>query len=101
MDTLKRKLLIVCNNDNYVGLLSIGDIQRVVINNHSFTDAISSIMRNDYIVSHPDESIDEVKQRMLQLRTEFMPVVDSFNNLVHLHFWEKFFGKNENKKPEL
>ncbi len=97
MDKIKRKLLIVASENKFIGLLSIGDIQRAVINNHSFTDAISSIMRNDYIVSGPDESIEEVKQRMLQLRTEFMPVVDSFNNLVHVHFWEEFFGINENK----
>lgn len=99
MDEVRRKLLIVISDDKYVGLLSIGDIQRAMIKNHKLTEKISSIMRSDYIVAKPTQSFDEVKKLMLILRAEFMPVVDEQNNLVNVYFWEDLFG--ESKKGPL
>ncbi|MCX6232339.1 MAG: nucleotidyltransferase family protein [Bacteroidetes bacterium] len=93
MDEIKCKLLIITSESKYVGLLSIGDIQRALIKNHKLTDKVSSIMRNDYIVAKPNESIEEVKKLMLTLRAEFMPVVDNNNNLVNVNFWEDLFGE--------
>ncbi|MCD4669830.1 MAG: NTP transferase domain-containing protein [Actinomycetia bacterium] len=98
MDAQKRKLLIVVSHNKYNGLLSIGDIQRAIIRNQAFTDKVSSIMRNDYIVAKPDQNIDDVKKLMLKLRTEFMPVVDEHNNLVNVYLWEDIFGDSK-KEP--
>lgn len=98
MDEIKRKLLIVISDKEYAGLLSIGDIQRAIIKNNKLTDEVSSIMRNDYIVARPNQSIDEVKKLMLKLRAEFMPVVDEQNNLVNVYFWEELFGEIQ-KEP--
>jgi len=98
MDEVKRKLLIVTSDDKYFGLLSIGDIQRGIIKNHKLKETISSIMRNDYIVAKPIQSIEEVKKLMLKLRAEFMPVVDEQNNLVNVYFWEDLFGETK-KEP--
>lgn len=98
MDEIKRKLLIVLSNDKYLGLISVGDIQRAIINNISMDDPVSRIMRQDYIVASLGQELEEVKNNMLRLRAEFMPVVDEANNLVHVHFWEDLFGK-ETKAP--
>ena len=98
MDTIKKKLLIVSSNNKFVGLLSIGDIQRAIINNHKLKDKVSSIMRNDYIVAKPIQSIDEIKKLMHKIRAEFMPVVDNQNNLVKVYFWEDLFGDTK-KEP--
>jgi dTDP-glucose pyrophosphorylase len=98
MDLLKRKLLIVANENKFIGLLSIGDIQRALIKNHSLSDEVSTIMRKDYIVAKPNQSIDSVKKLMLKLRAEFMPVVDNKSILIDIHFWEDLFGET-NKEP--
>jgi dTDP-glucose pyrophosphorylase len=98
MDEIKRKLLIVSHENKFIGLLSIGDIQRALIKNYNLTDKISSLMRNDCIVSKPDESVDKIKSKMLEMRAEFMPVVDKMNNISKIYFWEDLFGP-ENKKP--
>lgn len=98
MDEIKRKLLIVSLENNYLGLLSIGDIQRALINNYKLTDKISSVMRNDYIVSKPEDNIDKIKTKMLEIRAEFMPIVDENNNIINIYFWEDLFGE-ANKKP--
>ena len=98
MDGIKKKLLIVIADNKYVGLISIGDIQRAIIKNHKLTDEVSSIMRNDYIIAKPNQSIEEVMKLMLILRAEFMPVVDEQNNLVNVYFWEDLFGETK-KEP--
>jgi dTDP-glucose pyrophosphorylase len=98
MDTIKRKLLIVFEDNKFKGLLSIGDIQRAIISNSHFTAAISLIMRNDYIIATPEHSVEDIKKLMLSIRAEFMPVVDTYKNLVHVYFWNDLFG-NIPKEP--
>lgn len=95
MDEIRRKLLIVIENGKYLGLLSIGDIQRAIINNSDLNFPIISIMRNDYMIASPTDSIDQIKRRMLQIRSEFMPVIDGNGNIIQLYFWEDLFGENK------
>lgn len=97
MDEIRRKLLIVFENDKYTGLLSIGDIQRAIINNTDLGLPIKSIMRNDIILARRGDSIENIKVLMLKIRSEFMPVVNEEGHLVDIYFWEDFFG---DKKPE-
>jgi dTDP-glucose pyrophosphorylase/CBS domain-containing protein len=98
MDENKTKLLIVAQENKYIGLLSIGDIQRALIKNFELIDKISSIMRKDYIVFTPNDSIDKIKTKMLEIRAEFMPIVDQNNNIVKIYYWEELFGII-NKRP--
>lgn len=95
MDTIRRKLLLVHNGSTYLGLISIGDIQRAIINNVNLNSTIFNLMRYDTIVACPETSIDEIKRMMLTIRAEFMPVVSNENELVHVYFWEDLFGKKE------
>jgi dTDP-glucose pyrophosphorylase len=91
MDELKRKLLIVADGVHYKGLLSIGDIQRAIIKNQTLSVQVSTIIRNDYVIADPSQSIEEIKKLMKSMRAEFMPVVDQERNLVRVHFWEDLF----------
>ena len=96
MDEIERKLMLVVDKETFVGLLSIGDIQRAIINNTDLNSPISSILRQDYLIAKPDNSVEEIKLMMLNFRTEFMPVVDEIGNLINVYFWEDLFGE---KKP--
>jgi len=98
MDEARSKLRIVVSYDKYIGLLSIGDIQRAIIKNHKLNEKVSAIMRTDYIVAQPDQNLDAIKKLMLKLRSEFMPVVDENNHLVNVYFWEDLFGETK-KEP--
>lgn len=95
MDKVRKKLLIVFNNEKYIGLLSVGDIQRAIINGMDLNSAISDIIRNDYIIAKPEHTIGEIKKMMLSIRAEFMPVVDNNGRLVKVLFWEDIFGIEE------
>ncbi len=47
MDELDKKLLIVFDGNKYIGLISIGDIQRAIIKNQPLNSEIGSIMRRN------------------------------------------------------
>jgi dTDP-glucose pyrophosphorylase len=92
MDEVGKKLLIVFDKGRYIGLLSIGDVQRAIISGIDLNVPIFDIIRKDYIVAKPEFSIQEVKKMMLSIRAEFMPVVNEEGELVNVFFWEELFG---------
>jgi dTDP-glucose pyrophosphorylase len=93
MDRERVKLLLVFDNEKFAGILTIGDIQRAIIANRNINETIA-IADTNKVYSSPEESIEQIKERMLLLRTECMPVVDSIGNLVNVYLWEDFFEKN-------
>lgn len=102
MDVQKVKLLFVFDKDKFKGIITIGDIQRAIIAGISLDNSLSSIFDVKKIYASNSESIEDVKDKMLNLRAECMPVVDSEGNLVEVYFWKDLFGKNEQKNfPKL
>lgn len=99
MDKLGRKLLMVTENNKYSGLLSIGDIQRAIIKNSNLLRPVHEILRHDYTIARPEDSIEDVKELLLYHRAEFMPVVDENDQLIDVFFWEDFFSSE--KKQEI
>jgi dTDP-glucose pyrophosphorylase len=97
MDTIDKKLLFVFENNKFINLLSIGDIQRAIIRNNSLDTPINNILREQVKMSYDNESFKDIKDRMLQYRTECMPVLDSQKNLVDVYFWEDIFSPEEKR----
>jgi dTDP-glucose pyrophosphorylase len=95
MDLIRRKLLLVHDSTKYIGLLSIGDLQRAIIHSIDINSPVAGIIRNDYIIVQPETSIEDIKRRMLAIRAEFMPVVSNDNELLNVYFWEDLFGEKE------
>ena len=98
MDIAQRKLLIVIENDKFLSLLSIGDIQRAIIRKESLSLPIKDILRSDILVCHEDDSYELVKKFMLENRTECMPIIDEKGELTDIYFWEDVFGIHEKRK---
>ena len=102
MDTSKTKLLFVFDGNKFEGLLTIGDIQRAILQDVNLTDSISSILDKNKVYASIDEPIEEVKKKMARLRAECMPVVDENGNLVKVYSWKDLFGsKAQEAHPEL
>lgn len=95
MDMVDRKLLMVTNENVFVSLLSIGDIQRAIIANHPFDTPIKNILRKEVEVAHVTDSRAQLERRMLQHRTEFMPVLDTANNIQEVIFWEDVYDVHD------
>ena len=92
MDSIKRKLLIVINeNATFHSLISIGDIQRAIINNQEISTPIEFILRNEVRVANINDNIEDIKNHIRVKRNDFMPIIDGENNIVKVVFWEDLF----------
>lgn len=102
MDTIKRKLLFVLDVDIFIGVISIGDIQRAIINQTNLDEPIQSILRKVITTASIDQSFDEIKQMMIEKRMESMPVIDKNGKLNKVIYWEDIVPGESNKlKPKL
>ena len=95
MDETFARLLLVMEDNKFISLLSIGDIQRAIIDNHQLDEPIKNILRKEVNTATTQEDEEKIRQRMLKSRTEFMPVIDKKNNLVDVIFWEDLFKEKE------
>lgn len=97
MDKLGKKLLLVFAEGKFDSLLSIGDVQRAIIKNKSLDTPIRQILRKDVEVAYENKSKEEIHKRMLENRTECMPVLDTKGELSEVIFWEDIVGNSEKR----
>ncbi|MCF6222633.1 MAG: nucleotidyltransferase family protein [Flavobacteriaceae bacterium] len=98
MDKVKKKLLLVFDQDDFYSLVSIGDIQRAIIGNYDLNTKLYKILRKEWTFSYEDEPFEMIKEKMLKFRTECMPVLNRNNQLVDVFFWDDIFGLSEKRK---
>ena len=95
MDEIKVKMLFIFDCGYFVGIVTIGDIQRAIIKNVALESPISAIVDKNKQYAKPSEGRDVIRKKMLELRAECMPVVDDDGELVAVYFWEDLFGHSE------
>jgi dTDP-glucose pyrophosphorylase len=88
MDRTGARLLLVMNGDSFLSLLSIGDIQRAIVRQIPLNTPVDGILRRDIRVARAHEPVEVIRQRMLEHRTECMPVLDGEGHLVNVFFWD-------------
>ena len=96
MDAERVKMLLVFSGDHFETILTIGDIQRAIIRHVPMDLPIIKIL--DVIVkdkdyAHQENTEEEIRDQILAMRTECMPVVDSEGNLIKVYFWNDFFSE--------
>lgn len=100
MDTQGRKLLVVLENKKFQGVLSIGDLQRAILKQIPLESEVSEILRTIITVAHPNDSMEKIKEMMMELRSEAMPLVNDAKELVEIIHWEDVFGSNQKAASE-
>ena len=95
MDAKRVKLLLVFEDDRFVGIVTIGNLQRSIIGNISLNEQIKNILEPNKIYADESTSIEEIKSKMLYLRAECMPVVNKDGDLIDIYFWEELFPVTE------
>lgn len=98
MDRIDKKLLFVFENEVFLNIISIGDIQRAILKNISLDTPIKNILRSNTKFAFTKESLESIKAKMHEYRIECMPLLDDSNQLVDVYFWEDVF---ESKTPEV
>ena len=92
MDSSKTKLLFVFDEKKFVGLLTIGDVQRAILKDVVLTSSIFTILDKNKVYASVDEPVEDIKKKMSKLRAECMPVIDENGNLVKVYSWKDLFG---------
>lgn len=89
MDELERKLLLVIDGAAYRGVISVGDVQRALIGGKGLECLIEDVLRPNARVVKECAEKSAIKSQMLELRTEFMPIVNDVGGLVDVIFWDE------------
>lgn len=95
MDTARHKMLLVFDEDKFYSIITIGEIQRAIIGHKDMATPIVEIInvqRKAYASVYDSE--DHIRNRMLQIRAEFMPVLNDSGDIVKLYHWSDFFSNN-------
>ena len=100
MDEAKVKMLFVFEKEQFLSILTIGDIQRAIIKQVNLNDCVLSILDSNKAFASLNESKNIIREKMLRLRAECMPVVDDEGNLVDVYFWNDFFKQSEGEHRE-
>lgn len=98
MDMQKVKMLFVFENNHFVSILTIGDIQRAIVKNIALETSISQIVERNKKFAHVGEPMEVIRRKILSLRAECMPVLDDQGELVDVIFWKDLF---ENEVTDL
>lgn len=98
MDKTGHKLLIIAGSNRiFEGLVTIGDIQRAIIANYDLQTPVSNFTGREQIIARDDEDPAAIRKKMLQLRLEYMPVLNSRNEIERVIFWDEII--NADIKP--
>lgn len=100
MDDEEVKMLFVFEGEHFEGIVTIGDIQRAIIKNVPLNSTILAILQKDKQYATLGEDRETVRQKMLRLRAETMPVVNEKGELVDVYFWSDFFSHPEEQHRE-
>jgi dTDP-glucose pyrophosphorylase len=95
MDEIMVKTLFVFQNEHFEGIITLGDIQRAIINNISLKDPVIQILDRNKIYGYQSEGDENIKEKMRQMRAEVMPILNEHGELVDVWFWSNLFKKVE------
>lgn len=99
MDESFTKSMLVFKEKVFVGMITIGDIQRAIIANTPFDTPIDKIINNKQKkYAHTADDIDEIQKWMLDVRAEFMPILNDEGELVDVIFWSDLFNDSQRSK---
>ena len=80
MDAQKVKMLFVFDKEHFVSILTIGDIQRAIVKNIALETPVAQVVDRNKKFAHTNEQMDVIREKMLRLRAECMPVLDEMVN---------------------
>lgn len=95
MDEIKVKTLFVLDGEHFVGIITLGDIQRAIINNIGLKENVNRIIDKNKIYGYLSEGDEVIKDKMRRMRAEVMPILDEQGDLSDVWLWDDLFEKAE------
>ena len=100
MDAEKVKTLFDFSGNHFEGIITLGDIQRAIINNIVLKEPVNRVLSKDKVYGYLYEDEEVIKEKMRKMRAEVMPVLDENDELVDVWFWGDLFKKSESAERE-
>ena len=95
MDEIMVKTLFVLDERHFEGIVTLGDIQRAIINNVALKEPVNKILDRNKIYGYQSEGDECIKDKMRRMRAEVMPILDENGELADVWFWGDLFKKTE------
>lgn len=95
MDEKKTKTLFVYQGDSFLGLLTLGDIQRAIISGQPLNAFVAVVIDANKIYATTSDNMEAVTEKMVRIRAEYMPVVNDEGELVDVILWNECFSTGE------
>lgn len=95
MDEIMVKTLFVLNKEKFEGIITLGDIQRAIINNIALKEPVSKILDRNKVYGYQAEGEECIREKMRRMRAEVMPILDENGDLIDVWFWSDLFKKTE------
>lgn len=86
-----KSLLVLEDNNKFIGIISIGDIQRAIIKNISLNNKVANVLRANPRIGYAGMKLEQIKEEMIKYRMEFMPIIDKENKIQKVYFWDELF----------
>lgn len=84
IDANKSGFVLCVDNGKLVGLVTDGDIRRVLLKEKNLTISVESFMTTDYEALHEDDNFEEMAKKFRSQKILFLPIVDSENRLINV-----------------
>jgi len=102
MDEVGHKLLMVqTEQGDFAGLVSIGDIQRHLVDGGELSVPVKEVQRDEIRVCREEDSYEDIRAEMLRYRTEYMPVLTSDGELSDVIVWEDIFDSSDQRREPI
>lgn len=93
MDEVRTKSLLAFEKGRFVGMITNGDLQRAIIANKPFDTPIIRLVDNsNKKYAHLGDDHQRIKDWMIEVRAEYMPILDDLGNLVDVIFWDEILS---------
>lgn len=94
MDEAFTKLLLVFEDEKFLGIITNGDLQRAIIAHTPFDTPIGRIVsREGKLYAHVGDNRESIKEWMLAKRAELMPILDEAGQLADVIFWDEVLSE--------
>ena len=104
MDDVRSKSLLVFRGEQFLGMITNGDLQRAIIANKPFSLPIRELIDNAHKkYAHQGDDIQRIKDWMTEVRAEYMPVLDDRGQLADVIFWDDVLADTaaEDNRPKI
>ena len=96
MDDVRSKSMLVFSDGRFVGMITNGDLQRAIIANKPFDLPIRELVDNaNKKYAHIGDDIQSIKDWMIEVRAEYMPILDEEGNLADVIFWDDILADTQ------